>query len=148
MYSALSVARYIIDYCNEQGRGVSNLKLQKILYFVQAEFLVSTPKNQPCFRDRIEAWDFGPVVPNVYHQYKIFGSAVIPARFNERLAPYLEKIQPADQLRIEAIVDETAPYSASQLVEITHHQTPWMSAYHRGFNNEITNESILEFFRE
>lgn len=148
MYSALSVARYIIDYCNERGRGVSNLKLQKILYFVQAEFLVSTPNNQPCFKDKIEAWDFGPVVPNVYHQYKIFGSASIPARINERLTPYLEKIQPADQLKIEAIVDETARYSASQLVEITHHQTPWISAYRRGFNNEITNESILEFFRE
>lgn len=147
MYNALSVARYIIDYCNEQGMGVSNLKLQKILYFVQAEFLVSTPNSRPCFRDKIEAWDFGPVVPNVYHQYKIFGSASIPPRINERLTPYLEEILPADQLKINAIVDETSRYSASQLVAITHHQTPWMSAYRRGFNNEITNESILEFFR-
>lgn len=148
MYNALSVARHIIDYCNEQGRGISNLKLQKILYFVQAEFLVSTPKNQPCFKDRIEAWDFGPVVPNVYHQYKMFGSAAIPARINERLIPYLEEILPDDQVMIESIVDDASRYSASQLVEITHHQAPWVNAYRRGLNTEITNESILEYFRE
>ena len=42
MYNALSVARYIIDYYNRHERGISNLKLQKVLYFVQAEFLVGT----------------------------------------------------------------------------------------------------------
>ena len=41
MYSALDVARYIIWYCKKQGYSISNLKLPKILYFVQANFLVS-----------------------------------------------------------------------------------------------------------
>ena len=68
MYSAVDVARYIIWYCKRQGYSISNLKLQKILYFVQAEFLVNTGK--PCFSEEIEAWDFGPVVPEVYHEFK------------------------------------------------------------------------------
>lgn len=41
MYSAIIVAQYIIEHCNSIGKTISNLKLQKILYFVQAEFLVS-----------------------------------------------------------------------------------------------------------
>ena len=45
MYSALDVARYIIWYCEEKKYIVSNLKLQKILYFIQAKFLVE--KNTP-----------------------------------------------------------------------------------------------------
>lgn len=148
MYNALSVAHYIIDYCNERGRGISNLKLQKILYFVQAEFLVSTPNNTPCFKDRIEAWDFGPVVPTVYHQYKLFGSAIIPAKMNDVLVPYYEDIALEDQLLIDSIVDDASRYTASQLVQITHNQAPWKKAYRRGYNNEITNRSILEYFRE
>jgi len=148
MYDALSVAHYIIDYCNERGRGISNLKLQKILYFVQAEFLVSTPNNTPCFKDGIEAWDFGPVVPSVYHQYKLFGSANIPAKMNDVLVPYYEDIASEDQLLINSIVDGASKYTASQLVQITHNQAPWKNAYRRGSNNVITNRAILDYFRE
>ena len=148
MYNALSVAHYIINYCNEQGRGISNLKLQKILYFVQAEFLVSTPNNRPCFKDRIEAWDFGPVIPNVYHQYKFFGSSIIPSGINDALAPYFEEISLDDQVMIDSIVDNASRYTTSQLVQITHNQAPWKNAYRRGFNNEITNKAILDYFRE
>lgn len=148
MYSALSVAHYIINYCNERGSSISNLKLQKILYFVQAEFLVSTPNNTPCFKDKIEAWDFGPVVPNVYHQYKLFGSAAIPTKMNDVLVPYYETIDDGDQPLINVIVDNASGYTASQLVQITHNQEPWKKAYRRGFNNEITNKAILDYFRE
>lgn len=54
MYDALEVSQYIIDYCREKKYCMSNLKLQKVLYYVQAEFLVVT--NKPCFKDKIEAW--------------------------------------------------------------------------------------------
>ena len=47
MYSAIDVAKYIIWYCKRQGYRISNLKLQKILYFVQASFLVN--QGNPCF---------------------------------------------------------------------------------------------------
>ncbi len=67
MYSAIDVARYIIWYCKRRRYSISNLKLQKILYFVQANFLVSI--GTPCFEEEIEAWDFGPVVPEVYHEF-------------------------------------------------------------------------------
>lgn len=148
MYNALTVARYIVDYCNQCKKGVSNLKLQKILYFVQAEFLVSTPNHTPCFMNRIEAWDFGPVIPDVYHQYKIYGSGDIPSTFNDPLKDYYEKISRSDKDMIEEIVCQTFDYTAFDLVQITHNQAPWKNAYRRGFNNEITNKAILDYFRE
>ena len=55
MYSVLDVARYVIARSNRAG-AISNLKLQKVLYFIQAEFLVV--QNTPCFAEQIEAWDF------------------------------------------------------------------------------------------
>ena len=75
-YKAIDVARHIVNYTNEQGKTVSNLKLQKLLYFVQGFFLALL--DRPCFSDEIEAWDFGPVVPVVYRNFKEFGSNSIP----------------------------------------------------------------------
>ena len=77
-YNVLDVSRYVINYSNEKDYGISNLKLQKILYFIQAYFLISTPNGMPCFREKIEAWDFGPVVPEAYREYKQYGSTDIP----------------------------------------------------------------------
>lgn len=143
MYRALSIARYIIERCNAQNQAISNLKLQKILYFVQAEFLVS--KNQPCFAEEIEAWDFGPVVPVVYQRYKAYGGGNIPIT---RSLIRTMTISESDQYLIDDIVDQCAEYSASTLVEITHRQTPWKKAYVPGRNRIISKHSIKEFFEE
>ena len=141
MYRALTVAEHIIGRCNEKGRPISNLKLQKILYFVQAEFLVTT--GHVCFREDIEAWDFGPVVPIVYHRYKVYGSATIPYFPIKMTCRIL-----ADDIEImDGIIDECAKYSASKLVEITHSQAPWIKAY-RTFDKIITPESIKHYFEE
>ena len=142
MYSALLISKYIIKRCDEKNRSISNLKLQKLLYFVRAEFLVS--KGEPCFFEEIEAWDFGPVVPEVYRKYRIYGSASIP---------YIKgidsgKILSGDKALIDRIVDECSKYSAAMLVEVTHAQDPWKKAYKRYQNNIITNDSIKRYFEE
>lgn len=144
MYRALDIARYIIERCRDNNRPISNLKLQKILYFVQAEFLVT--KNQPCFAEEIQAWDFGPVVPSVYYEYRMFGSANIPC-IGRSLTT--RPIPAKDRVILDGIIDECSRYSASALVEITHNQTPWIEAYEQGgYNNEITIESIKDYFEE
>lgn len=142
MYNALDVAHYIIKRCNDTGQLVSNLKLQKILYFVQAEFLVAT--GDACYREQIEAWDFGPVVPEVYRRYKSYGSAGIPYYCNDSMIP----ISNIDQELMNAIIDKCAGYSASQLVEISHHQDPWRDAYKPYRNCPISNDSIKRYFTE
>ena len=140
MYDALTVAEYVIYKCNEKDYIISNLKLQKILYFIQAEFLVYT--NNPCFKEKIEAWDFGPVVPEVYQAFKIYGSAHIPGLTNINNI----NIAASDATLIDEIVSECSNYSASELVEITHNQMPWLDAYKKYCNNEITTESIKKYF--
>ena len=142
MYRVLIVARHIIKYCNEMNYPVSNLKLQKLLYFVQAEFLVN--KDEPCFPEEIEAWDFGPVVPEVYHRYKVYGSSSIPY-INTGI---LGRISSPDRIMIEEMVDQCAKYTASQLVDITHNQDPWIKAYTPYKSNIITKKSIRDYFAE
>ena len=143
MYSVLDIAKYIIWYCKEKGYPISNLRLQKVLYFVQADFLIN--RDIPCFMESIEAWDFGPVVPEVYHKYKIFGSSMIPSFICGSIA---EKIRTLDKEMINEIVDLCAGKSTSELVDITHQQEPWKNAYRKYCNNIITNESIRKYFTE
>lgn len=142
MYGALTVAKYIIYHCNRESLLISNLRLQKVLYFVQADYLVNT--DNPCFPDEIEAWDFGPVVPIVYHTYKIFGGNSI-VQIDKHIKEF---ILADDQIRINATVSACAKYTVSQLVFITHHQTPWLQAYSQNGENIITKKSIEEFFKQ
>lgn len=140
MYSALDIARYIIGYCNRRGYYVSNLKLQKILYFIQAEFLVTL--GVACFRETIQAWAFGPVVPQVYQEYKKFGSSNILIDYETEGIMRSE----VDEQLVEGIVDQCDEYSASDLVRFTHSQSPWLNAYQKYRNNPISNQDIKEFF--
>ena len=142
MYNVLLIAQYIIRYCSIKGYFVSNLKLQKFLYFVQAEFLVS--KGSPCFPETIHAWNFGPVVPIVYRRYKIYGSSQIPVTRSSIEG----NIAYNDKLVINAIIDVCSKFTASQLVDITHNQTPWMEAYSFGRDCVITKNSIKKFFEK
>jgi uncharacterized phage-associated protein len=78
IYDVLDVCRHIINYSEKEDYGVSNLKLQKLLYFVQAYFMLEKKDHAPCFHEKIEAWDFGPVVPEAYQEWAQYGSCDIP----------------------------------------------------------------------
>lgn len=158
MYRVLDVCRYIINYCNDKEYSVSNLKLQKILYFVQALFATKTVSKQPCFEEKIEAWNFGPVVPTAYHEYKQYGSADIPRisffyeydineKFHMKKVNYEDDvILPEDKLLINKMVDKLSDYSTASLVSITHNQAPWKNAYEPGRNNIITVDAIRRYY--
>lgn len=142
MYNAIDVAKYIIWFCKEKGYSISNLKLQKLLYFVQAQFLITV--GRPAFSEEIEAWDFGPVVPEVYQYFRMWGSSELP---HFLAANAKSRIYKRDQEIMDEILMECAQYSASFLVDITHNQDPWHNAYEKYCNNVITKKSIEEYFR-
>ena len=160
MYKVLDVCRYIINYSNREDYGVSNLKLQKLLYVIQVYLLMNGYENEPCFGERIEAWDFGPVVPVAYHEYKQYGSTDIPPvesyidfdvdnPWSASMTEYDEDcICDEDKKLINAVVKKLADYSATDLVDITHRQAPWKDVYVQHENNEITIDSIRKYFSE
>lgn len=139
-YSAFEVARYIIHHEAQQNRPVSNLRLQKLLYFVQAKFVMDSHGTSPCFYEKMEAWGFGPVVREVYYEYRYYGGAMIPPERN-----FSTTIAPRDQSMVDEILNDCAQFSTSALVDITHSQTPWQEA--RRYNKEITTAAIYNYFR-
>lgn len=137
-YSALQVAEYIIDRCNQKHESISNLKLQKILYFVQAQYIVEF--GTPCFGNIMQAWDHGPVVPDVYHEYRGYGNTNIPSNGSRRF-----RCEQDEQKTLDMTIDRALEYAASQLVEIARNQSPWMEACKKA-DKTITPKSIRKFF--
>ena len=157
-YNVLEVYRHIINYSNDKNYEISNLKLQKLLYFAQGCFLID--KDRPCFNEKIEAWDLGPVVPEAYREYKVYGATSIPPikqvfkinKDNWLKSGYVEYkdniIIDEDKTELNEVVDSLSKLSAFDLVEYTHGQKPWKDAYVPGFNVEITKSAIKECFKQ
>lgn len=142
-YNAYEISKYVINYYNDNFGGISNLKLQKILYFIQAAFLLRSNNTVPAFTNEIQAWDFGPVVPDIYRKYKIFGGGNIPTEeFDE------STIEVNDKMHIAKLLNNSSKYSTIDLVELTHKQAPWKDVYNEYVMAEITNDSIYKFFNE
>lgn len=153
-YNVLDVSQYVIKYSNEQDYGISNLKLQKILYFIQVYFLLE--KDEPCFDDKIEAWDIGPVIPDVYDKYKQYANGGIPTEdyfiidknnvWDSKRAKYQDIITDADKQLINKVVDKFADRSVLGLTVLTQKQSPWINAYNQKHGNEITTHALRLYF--
>ena len=139
IYDADLIADYVIWYAKQNSDySVNNTKLQKILYFLQAEFLIET--GHELFFDDIEAWDFGPVVPSVYYRFRIQGTCRILMHDEDlEVAPKL--ISREDRKLIDPVLDMLQPYSAIQLAEITRNQAVWKK-YHNDRYREYRSDRI------
>ena len=142
-YSAIDLSTYIIKYANENKKPITNLYLQKILYYIQAAQLVE--KGETIFDEKIMAWKYGPVIEDVYFTFSPFGSSVINSAniINDSI-----EIDEDTKRRINKVVDEKMKIPAWKLVRQTHNEDPWIDATSNGkyLNDEITIESIRIYF--
>lgn len=153
VYEVMDVARFVINYGNERDMFISNLKLQKILYFVQLQFLLND-RNRPCFKEDMEAWAFGPVVPEIFREFRGYMSLGIPpvktywdlsrGLWYAEKKEYVTKISPKDQKTIIDVVEQCHQYSVTALGKIICNQSPWMQAKRKS-NKVISMDSMIEF---
>lgn len=76
MAAAMLVADYIIEKANKLGKPITNLKLQKMMFFLNVQYLLKYNKSL-ITDNKFEKWPYGPVVKQVYNQYSKFGADVI-----------------------------------------------------------------------
>lgn len=135
-YSALQIADYFIFKAHDGRQGfISNLKLQKLLYYAQGLHLVRF--NRPLFRERIQAWTYGPVVVNAYHKYKEWEDREIPATGDGDFSHIDEKTMEF----LNEVHEAFGKFTAFRLMEMSHSDDCWKNA---GMGNEITLESMRE----
>lgn len=127
MYTALNLSKYIVAKCIDDGHPISNLQLQKILYYIQKNFLI---RNDIAFSDDIQAWQFGPVVPNVYYFYCGYGAMPITTVCDRY------KIEDKDEEVINAIIEGKRKLDPWIMVAETHKENgAWDQIYKNGQGN-------------
>jgi uncharacterized phage-associated protein len=139
MANVYDVADFFIELTGQDDEGeITNLKLNKLLYFAQGHSLAKTGK--PLFDEAIEAWDLGPVVPSVYHKYKICGRNPIAAVEKDVSHSFTDEEY---DLLLDA-AREYCKYTAAYLVKRTHKPgTPWAQTSR---NAVIDNRRIADYF--
>ncbi len=134
-----SVCKYI---CEKAGWELTNLELQKILYLAQM-FHMGRTGGHRLFEGNFEAWDYGPVEPNLYHKLKVFGSDHISNVFHD--ARGFRDDDPRRKV-MDDVCKKFLRYSAGDLVEITHwDEGAWAEHYAPGVRGiRIPDEDIFD----
>lgn len=147
------LAAYIKNkYESEKHNSISAIKLQKSLYFLFAywggfvrkscQYPASVEESYSQFDEylysaRIEAWVYGPVIPEVYHEENI------DYFFDDKLFDGLEKVKDF----IDGLLKDIFEVSDFTLVDISHQDLSWKNNFSHSsqfHNNEIPKEEILD----
>jgi uncharacterized phage-associated protein len=140
--TCFDVANYILSLNdNDAGDLISNLKLQKLVYYTQGFSLAILGK--PLFNEKIEAWMHGPVIPDLYHKYKSFGSGAIDT---DNLDIDFSKFSEDEKNLIQDVFNMYGQYSAWKLRNLTHEEPTWIGAYGRSNSTEISLDSMRKYF--
>jgi len=124
MLTAGTIAKYFLTKTDEEaGDTISNLKLQKLLYYAQGFHLVL--RNGLLFSENIEAWRHGPVVPRVYRDYAGYEAGPIP--LPDKFDPSTINEDVRDLL--DEVYQVYGQFSAWRLREMTHEEPPWRNAW-------------------
>lgn len=144
VYTANQVADTLIALARQKNIEITNLKLQKLLYYAQAWSLVL--RREPLFEEDFEAWVHGPVLPSVFQRFKSY-------RWN----PIAEDVKPIQDAQIishlEKVMKVYGNATAGQLERQTHREAPWKDARYglepdESSNNVVTKQSMKTFYSE
>ncbi len=137
---AYSISKFIVQNADAP---ISNLKLQKLLYYAQGWYLGFYGK--PLFNERIEAWRHGPVVPRMFHYFREFKWKPVTVDSGPAdVSPFVAK-------HLKSVLKAYGGWSAAQLEMQSHQEAPWKEA--RGdlapdetCRKVITTESMQRYF--
>ncbi|MAE50882.1 MAG: hypothetical protein CMH27_03650 [Micavibrio sp.] len=157
VYDGREIANFILDFCDKKNVRVSNLALQKILYFCHVWSLVKL--DQPLIRHQFEAWQFGPVLQYVYREFKDFEKQPITSRAYKLDAQTGQKYKAAycldspTQELLENVVGFYSRLPASYLVDLSHAKGgPWDIVYNHTEKvrpgMKIDNACIRQYYSE
>jgi len=141
IYAVLDIAKKILAKasCSDSEELISNMKLQKLLYYQQGFHLAYF--GTPLFNEEFEAWMYGPVVPEIYEYFKTndnkgieySGDTITLSSEEETLFNEVHRVY--------------GKYSAIGLMELTHNETPWKSTPAK-VGSIILKDKMKVFFKK
>lgn len=72
---ATDVANYFLSKAKDEKKMIQNFHLQSLVYLSQGIYIGAY--NNTLFKDDIMAWDFGPVITDLYDKSRIYGNGFV-----------------------------------------------------------------------
>lgn len=135
--NAVDVSNYVIQYLKCHGQKINHLKLQKLLYYIEAWHMVFL--NKPIFADNIEAWQHGPVIRTVWNHFKRHSILYDELPVCKTCTCNLSDEQRAI---IDDVLDEYGDKTGYYLENLTHSEEPWQKA--RKSNDQIISKIFMK----
>ena len=161
-YSAKEVANYFLDLAGKEGIQLSPLQIQKLVYIAHGWHLAIY--EEPLIDDEyVEAWEYGPVFPSLYHELKEFGAGPIKRFATEAYyidsqkkwtisIPFIKENDAETQKFLNHIWKLHKGLTGGQLIDLTHKEdSPWKQTRDRSENirnADIDNGMIKEYYEE
>lgn len=149
-YDSRAVANSILHYANDTGKKLTPMQLIKLVYVANGWSLALL--NHALINEQIQAWQYGPVIPNVYRAFNRFGSAPVTeyAYDNATKLEYVAALEDDERRLIHAVVDSYGSMHAFQLSNKMHEPgTPWTKTFNAsGPYSVISPDLIKEHFLE
>jgi uncharacterized phage-associated protein len=148
-YNALAIANYLLDKAKADGRPLTPMQLHKLIYFAHG-WHMSLYGGKPLINEQIQAWDYGPVVASVYHEFKNYGSNPIDTLGTDLDIKTFEITTPRvplDDKVTVALLDKIyqiyGKYTGIQLSNLTHEAgTAWSSAREQAAKENLRSIAI------
>lgn len=137
------VCDYVIGRVCSGGETLNALKLQKLMYYVQAWHLAFY--NEALFQGRFQAWIHGPVNRQLYDRFvatKSLFSEITPSDVREGFDA--TSLTEDARAHVDSVLDVYAGYSGPQLEDMTHREEPWVKARERCRPTERCEREIDE----
>ncbi len=151
--NALAIANFFIRKSLKENKPITQIKLQKLLYFAHGFYLVLN--ETPLVIEQIEAWHYGPVIPSIYHKFKKWKNQHIK---EVSIFQYENAIIKEEDINfLDLVWHKFSHYTASQLVELSHEKNgPWYIAIQKSKilvgcivpNISMRNIDIYKYFKE
>lgn len=154
-YTPQDIANFFLDRAEEAGRPMSAMKLQKLVYIAYGWYLAL--KGERLFNEDIEAWQHGPVISSLYHEFKRFRGSPIEGRAtiydydsNDLNIPGVDQGDEDTLSILSRVWDIYSPFSGWALRNKTHQDgTPWKAVYDpKEMSKPIPDDLIAEHFRD
>ncbi|WP_363800046.1 type II toxin-antitoxin system antitoxin SocA domain-containing protein [Lysobacter firmicutimachus] len=146
-YEAETIANAFLRLAKEDCVGISNMKMQKLLYFAQGHAM--SLLDEELISDNCQAWDYGPVFPHTYHCLKKYGAGDITAEIESDEDPdrFEPRLDPEARALVRAVWKKYGKLGAIHLSELSHVKNgPW--AITRSENNgdyrAVIKKSLIE----
>lgn len=146
---AIDVACILLFEGDKIGRQLTNLDIQKLVYFAHGWHLALS--DSPLIDEEVQAWKHGPVIPSLYNQFKTYGFDPIPSSKVKRMCSDITTLDQTEVSFVQAVFSVYKRYSTFELVRLTHAgETPWdrvIKEYGNARNVVIPDEYMREFFK-